>query len=156
MPGAPKPVCTVEVLNPDDILVLGINNKWFRTFTSSSDRYPIRLRVPAAFLNDGWNLITGDYSNVALVGKNDANVEYKVQLDGQDVVHVVYKTEVQPEHFEVHFKDTFSLKARAVDRGQGEDAGGRASKRFQSFMAWAPKEGAAPPPLPPQEGPPPG
>ena len=33
-----KPICHLEVINPDDVLVVGVNNKWFRTFTSSSDR----------------------------------------------------------------------------------------------------------------------
>ncbi len=135
MPEKPaKPACTLELINPDDILVIGVNNKWFRTFTTSSDRYPIRLEIPSGFINDGWNLITGDYSNVPLVGKNDSNVEYKLLIEGKEVVHVTYCSEVQPIAFSLTFKDTFSLKARSIDRGSG--GARRRSSRFDDLMAF--------------------
>lgn len=156
-----KPRCTLEIVNPDDVLVVGVNNKWFRTFTSSSDRYPLALDIPPEFLNDGWNLITGSYTNVALVGKNDANVEYRVLLDGNEVVYVVYKTEVQPQHFSLTFKDTFSLRATEIDKGR--KGGPARSKRYDQMMQWSNEEegqvapppipaGAVPPPLPPGAG----
>ncbi len=139
----PKPTCILEVVNPDDVLVIGINNKWFRTFTSSSDRYPLKIKIPTLFLNEQWNLITGAYTNVALVGKNDAKVEYKVLLDANEVVHVVYTTEVQPETFSITFKDTFSLLSRKVDKGVSGDTKRR--NRFDDLMAW---QRDTPPPLP--------
>lgn len=139
---ADKPKCTIELINPDDILVLGINNKWFRTFTTSSDRYPVKVEVPAVFLNDGWNLVTGDYTNVPLVGKNDATVEYKVLLDDNEVVHVIYRSEVEALPFSLTFKDTFSLKARALVRGVQAK---KRSSRFQDMMAWHSEAPAAPP-----------
>ena len=141
-----KPTCHVEIINPDDILVVGVNNKWFRTFTSSSDRYPIRLEIPAPFLLNGWNLVTANYTNVPLIGKNDSNVEYKVLLDGEEVVHVTYKTEVEAQAFSLTFKDTFSLSAREIDRGT---TGRKASKRFKDLMSWGDDQ---PPPLPPSAG----
>ena len=76
-----KPACTLEVINPDDILVISINDKWHRTFTSSAGRYPIKLTIPSEFINIGWNKVTGDYTNVALTGKNDALVDYKLYLE---------------------------------------------------------------------------
>ena len=141
----PKTTCHLEVINPDDVLIVGVNNKWFRTFTSSSDRYPLKIEVPAAFLNESWNLVTGAYTNVALVGKNEANVEYKVFLQGQEVVHVVYRCEVQAESFAIHFKDTFSLKQRSIERGSTPST--KRQSRFEEMMAW---HKAAPDP-PPEE-----
>ena len=138
-----KPKCILEIVNPDDVLVVGVNNKWFRTFTSSSDRYPLKIEIPPLFLNEQWNLVTGAYTNVALVGKNDAKVEYKVLLDNNEVVHVVYTTEVQPETFSITFKDTFSLLARKVEKGVSGDTKRR--NRFDDLMAW---QRDAPPPLP--------
>lgn len=159
---AQRPQCSIEVLNPDDILVIGINDRWFRTFTSSSHRYPVRLDVPSEFLNDDWNLISADYTNVALLGKNDANVEYKLYLNEHEVVHAIYKTEVQPQTFTVTFKETFSLSQTSVDKGQ---EGARKSKRFSNYMEWTgpgqppgsppPSAGGTPPPLPPGGTPPP-
>ena len=157
---AAKPRCTVEVIDPDDIVVIGVNNKWFRTFTSNSDRYPLRVDVPVEFLNDGWNLITGDYTNVALSGKNDATVEYKVLVGDVEVVHVTYKSEVQPQTFNLTFKDTFTLDPRRIPKAREVRA--RGSSRFDEFMEWqspgAPPQGAPspaatqPPPLPPGAG----
>ena len=142
-----KPTCHLEVINPDDVLVVGVNNKWFRTFTSSSDRYPLKLQIPAAFLNDAWNLVSGNYTNVALVGKNEANVEYKIFLEGNEVVHVVYRCEVQPESFAIHFKDTFSLKQRSIERGSAPAT--KRQSRFNEMMSW---HKAAPDPPPEEEG----
>lgn len=133
-PARPKlPRCRIEVLNPDDLLVLGVNGTWFRTFTSSSDRYPLMLEVPPEALRDPWNVITADYTNVALAGKNEANVNYRVLLDEAEVVRVIYKAEVQPQTFTVHFKDSFHLAQRGVDRGQppGPKQG---TSRFQDLM----------------------
>ncbi|RMG09062.1 MAG: hypothetical protein D6731_20575, partial [Planctomycetota bacterium] len=138
-----KPTCHLEVVNPDDLLVVGINDRWFRTFTSSSDRYPIRLEIPSEFLVDRWNVITGTYTNVPLVGKNDANVEYRVLLDGQEVVHVTYRSEVEAQAFSACFKDSFALDARSIDRGV---VGRRASRRFSDLMAWGSESTQAPPP----------
>ena len=72
--------CVIEIVNPDDILIVSVNDFWHRSFTSSSDRYPARVHVPPEFVVDGWNTIVGAYTNVALTGKNDANVEYRVLL----------------------------------------------------------------------------
>jgi hypothetical protein len=138
-----KPKCILELINPDDVLVIGINNKWFRSFTSNSDRFPLKIEIPPLFLNEKWNLITGSYTNVALVGKNDAKVEYKVSLNDNEVVHVTYSNEVQPESFSITFKDTFSLEARAIDKGVSGDTGRR--KRFDDLMSW---QRDVPPPLP--------
>lgn len=130
----PKPKCTVEVIDPDDILIIGINERWFRTFTTASDRYPIQIEIPSMFLNDGWNLVTAQYTNVALAGlRNDASVDYRILLDGQEVVHVAYKVDVQPQTFTINFKDSFSLAAREIDRGQST---ARTSGRFQDMMQW--------------------
>ena len=57
-----KPKCELEIVNPDDILVIGINNKWFRTFTSNSDRYPLKIEIPPLFLNDHWARGTSAWS----------------------------------------------------------------------------------------------
>ena len=140
-PAAPK--CTIEVIDPDDVLVLGLNDRWFRTFTTGSDRYPVQFDIPPGFLVDGWNQVVGNYTNVAVAGhKNDCSVEYRVLLDGQEVVHVSYKTDVHPQTFTIVFKDTFSSRARAVDRGRST---GRASGRFQDMMEWQGKgEGEGP------------
>lgn len=136
--GSGKPRCILEIIDPDDILIVGVNGRWFRTFTSSSTRYPLEVEVPAEFINDSWNLVSGDYTNVALTGpKNDASVEYKLKVNGQDMVHVTYRTEVQNHTFTVHFKDTFSLK-RGRDRGTvRQDAN---SKRFSQYMDWSESE----------------
>jgi hypothetical protein len=134
--------CIVEVVNPDDILILSVNDFWHRSFTSSSDRYPVRVHVPPEFVVDGWNVIVGAYTNVALTGKNDANVEYRVFLDEQEVVHVIYKTEVEPQNFTVHFKDSFSPHYKP-EHGSAAGAG-RASDRFKDLMTWQ-KKGQAPP-----------
>jgi hypothetical protein len=138
-----KPKCILEVVNPDDVLVVGINNKWYRTFTSSSDRYPLKIEIPPLFLNEQWNLISGGYTNDAKHEKNYAKVEYKVLLDNSEVVHVVYTTEVQPETFSITFKDTFSLHARKVEKGVSGDTKRR--NRFNDLMAW---QRDTPPPLP--------
>lgn len=128
----PRPRCRIEVVNPDDVLVLGVNGQWYRTFTSNSDRYPLAIDVPPEALKDAWNVVTGDYTNVALPGKNDANVEYRVLLDDAEVVRVTYKAEVGSQQtFTVHFKDSFHLRQRAVERGTST---GRASSRFQDLM----------------------
>jgi hypothetical protein len=144
-PARPKlPRCRIEVLNPDDVLVLGVNETWFRTFTSSSDRYPLTLEVPPEALRqvervaqrlrrDPWNVVTAAYTNVALAGKNEANVSYRVLLDEAEVVRVVYKAEVQPQTFTVQFKDSFHLAQRGVERGQAPGAA-RGSTRFQDLM----------------------
>lgn len=134
-PRPQKPKCTVEVLDPDDILIIGINDRWFRTFTTASDRYPLQIEVPGLFLNDGWNLVTAQYTNVALAGaRNDASVDYRILLDGQEVVHVAYKVDVQPQTFTINFRDSFSLAARSIDRGQST---ARTSGRFQDMMQWS-------------------
>lgn len=134
-PGASRPRCVLEVIDPDDILVIGINGRWFKTFTSSSARYPLEVEVPGEFVNDTWNLVTGDYTNVALTGpKNDASVEYKLKVGETDMVHVTYRTEVQNHTFTVHFKDTFSLR-RGPNRGTvRRDA---SSARFNQYMDWS-------------------
>lgn len=134
-----RPRCRIEVLNPDDVLVLGVNEQWFRTFTSNSDRYPLAIDVPPEALKDAWNVVTGAYTNVALQGKNDANVEYRVLLDDAEVVRVTYKAEVGSQQtFTVHFKDSFHLRQRAVERGTSS---GRASSRFQDLMKFQQGEG---------------
>ena len=130
----PKPKCEIEVIDPDDVLILSINNRWYRSFTSNSDRYPLRVVVPGEFLNAGWNLIMGNYTNVALPGKNDATVDYRVLLDDNEVVHVNYTTEVDPTTFTINFKDTFNLRAR--QRITGRQSGGGASKRFDQYSQW--------------------
>lgn len=133
------PACQIEVVDPDDVLVLNVNERWHRTFTSSTDRYPLLIDVPAQFLNDGWNLIEGTYTNVAIAGhRNEASVEYKLLLDGKEVVHVTYRTEVQPQTFTLVFKDTFNVGAREIDRGKrsGRMSGGR----FQDLMQWQDEE----------------
>ncbi len=128
----PRPRCRIEVLTPDDVLVLGVNEQWFRTFTSNSDRYPLTIDVPPEALKDAWNVVTGDYTNVALSGKNDANVEYRVLLDDAEVARVSYKAEVASQQtFTARFKDSFHLRQRAVERGTNS---GRASSRFQDLM----------------------
>jgi hypothetical protein len=133
--GKPKPpTCTVEIINPDDVLVIGVNDCWYRSFTSSSDRYPIKVEVPAHALRPGWNLVSGAYTNIALVGKNDANVEYKVLLDSKEVVHVGYKTEVHPQCFTVNFKDSFSLSSRGLTRGTQAR---RKSTRYEEMMGYS-------------------
>jgi len=126
-----KPRCVLEVVNPDDILVVGINNSWFRSFTSSSDRYPLKLEIPAEFVEVGVNLITGEYTNVAVTGKNDAEVEYKLYLEDEPVVHVVYRTEVHPQTFSLTFRDSFHSDTRAIDRGE---TAGRSSSRYDELM----------------------
>ena len=126
-----KPRCVLEVVNPDDILVVGINNSWFRSFTSSSDRYPLKLEIPAEFVEVGVNLITGEYTNVAVTGKNDAEVEYKLYLEDDPVVHVVYRTEVHPQTFSLTFRDSFHSDTRAIDRGE---IVGRSSSRYDELM----------------------
>lgn len=129
------PKCTLEVIDPDDILIIGLNDRWFRTFTSGSDRYPVQIDIPPGFLVDGWNQLAGNYTNVAVAGhKNDCSVEYRLLLDGQPVVHVNYKTDVHPQTFTIHFKDTFSSRARQIDRGRSS---GKTSARFQDMMEWS-------------------
>lgn len=131
----------IELVNPDDVLILGVNDRWFRSFTSSSDRYPLKFQIPPDVMSDHWNYVTGVYTNVALTGKNDANVEYRVLLDDRELVHVIYKTEVQPQTFSVTFKDTFSPyykpEKTAPPVAKGTD-------RFKDMMAWQ-KEGKGPP-----------
>ena len=141
-PRKQPPQYVVELLNPDDVLILGVNDRWFRSFTSSSDRYPLRFPIPPEVVNDGWNFITGQYTNVALTGKNDANVEYRVLLGEQELVHVIYKTEVQPQTFSVTFKDSFS-PAHKPERGAGPPA--KPTDRFKDLMAWQKKGGQSPP-----------
>lgn len=122
------------MLSPDDVLVLGVNEQWFRTFTSNSDRYPLTIDVPAEALKDAWNVVTADYTNVALAGKNDANVEYRVLLDDAEVVRVTYKAEVGSQQtFTLRLKDAFHLRQRAVERGTSS-APARGSSRFQDLM----------------------
>lgn len=140
----PLPKCTIEVVDPDDVLILNLNDRWHRSFTSSTDRYPLMIDVPPQFLNQGWNMIEGTYTNVAIAGhRNDASVEYKILLDGKAVVHVTYRTEVQPQTFTLVFKDTFNLEAREIDSGRrsGRVAGGSGG-RFDDFMQWSDEEGA--------------
>jgi hypothetical protein len=138
-PPAPKPKrtlpkCELEVVNPDDVLVMSINQRWFRSFTSNSDRYPLTLEIPPGFLNDGYNLVTGDYTNVALPGeRNDVTVEYKILLDGKEVVHVNYQTEVEAHTFTIHFKDSFSSGARERTMGTARI---KKTGRFQDLMDW--------------------
>jgi hypothetical protein len=126
-----KPKCKIEIVSPDDLLVVGINELWFRSFTSSSDRYPLSIDVPPDVLKDGWNTITGSYTNVALPGKNEATVQYKVFLEENEVVTVGYKSELQAQNFTVHFKDSFHLRQKAVARGTPS---GRVSSRFDEVM----------------------
>ena len=128
-----KPKCILEIVNPDDILVVGLNSKWFRTFTSNSGKYPLKLEVPSEFLIPGWNCLSADYTNVALEGKNDAEVEYRLLLDDNEVVHVIYRTEVKPQTFTVHFNDTFSSTAVGIDMGESD---GKDKSRFNDLMAW--------------------
>jgi len=133
-PPAPRrPRCELEVVDPDDVLVMSINERWFRTFTSGSDRYPLKMDIPQEFLHDRWNLVHGSYTNVALTGRNDATVEYRILLDGNEVVHVVYRTEVEPQTFTIEFKDTFSLHARERKTGHQISKG---STRFDQLMEW--------------------
>ncbi len=133
-----KPVCTLEIINPDDILIIGINDKWFRTFTSNTGHFPIKLTIPQEFINDDWNTINGRFTNVALEdAMNTAEVEYKVQLDGRDVVHVMYKTETKPQTFTVEFNDTFSTQARDIDRGESKK---KDSSRFDYMMSLGEKQ----------------
>lgn len=128
----PHPRCRLEVLNPDDVLVVGVNDQWFRTFTSNSDRYPLTLEVPPDALREGWNVVAGTYTNIALPGKNDASVEYRLLLEDAEVVRVSYKAEVAAQQtFTLGFKDSFHQRQRAIERGTTV---ARASSRFQDLM----------------------
>ncbi len=133
-PKRPLPKCELEVVNPDDVLVMSINQRWYRSFTSNSDRYPLTLEIPPHFLNDGYNLVAGDYTNVALPGeRNDVTVEYKILLDGKEVVHVNYQTEVEAHTFTIHFKDSFNSGARERTEGTARI---KKTGRFQDLMDW--------------------
>lgn len=146
MPPA-KPRCKLEVVSPDDVLVIGINEVWFRTFTSNSDRYPVTVELPADLVRD-WNVITAAYTNVALSGgKNEANVAYRVLLDDAEVVSVSYRAEAAlNQTFTVNFKDSFHVNQRTLERGTSP-AGARGSNRFQDLMKF--QQGGAPPPAGP-------
>lgn len=141
--GRPRLPCILEVIDPDDILVVNINNRWFRSFTSNSDRYPLRIEVPREFINEGWNLVTGDYTNIALTtSKNEATVNYRILIGDQTRVHVHYDTEVMPHTFNITFKDTFNTKALKPSQTgaprQVRKTGG--SERFDKFMDWTNKD----------------
>jgi hypothetical protein len=142
---APRPKVKLEVVNPDDVLILGVNDTWYRSFSANSDRYPVAIEVPPDVIKEGWNFVTGAYTNVALPGKNEASVNYKVFLDDAEVVTVTYKAELQPQTFTINFKDSFHLRQKAVDRGQST---ARASSRFQDLMKFQ-SPGGAPPGGPP-------
>lgn len=138
----PRPKVRLEVVNPDDVLALGVNDLWFRTFTSSSDRYPLTIDLPPEALKDGWNVVTAEYTNVALPGKNDANVHYRVLVEEAEAAVVQYRCEVQSQQtFTVRFKDSFHLRQRAIERNQ---SGGRPSSRFHEVMKFQQGGGGSP------------